>query len=103
MLTLPATMVLFFLFLSCVGLTYPNSAAIAMAPYAAHAGRASALLGFLQTGLGAIVSAGLGALGAKAVPALLAGSAVAGLLSLLAGAPFIGALVEGDDSVVIVH
>ena len=60
---LAATLVLFFIFLSCIGLTYPNAAALGLAPFSRDAGRASALLGFLQTGTGALVSMGIGFLG----------------------------------------
>ena len=64
-LDLKATMALFFFFLSCIGLTYPNGAAIGLAPFSRDAGRASALLGFLQTGTGALISMGIGLLGVQ--------------------------------------
>ncbi len=103
MLNMQATMVLFFVFLSCVGFTYPNSAAIALAPYAAHAGRASALLGFLQTGAGALVATGIGVLGSKSIVALLASSPVVAMAILAIGSRFTGPIVQGDDNVVVVH
>ena len=53
---LVATLVLFFIYLSCTGLTYPNAAALALAPFNKNAGSASALLGFLQLGIGAVIS-----------------------------------------------
>ncbi|MBI1275163.1 Bcr/CflA family efflux MFS transporter [bacterium] len=56
---LAGTLVLFFIFLSCTGLTYPNAAAIALAPFSKNAGSASALLGFLQLGTGAVISTGI--------------------------------------------
>jgi DHA1 family bicyclomycin/chloramphenicol resistance-like MFS transporter len=96
LLHLKSTMALFFFFLSCIGLTYPNGAAIGLAPFSSHAGRASALLGFLQTGTGALISMGIGLLGVKAVIALLASTAAAGLLILLAGRALIGQPVETD-------
>jgi hypothetical protein len=55
-LLLPSILALFFVSLSCVGLTFPNAAAIGLAPFSRHAGRASALLGFLQTAIGSLVS-----------------------------------------------
>lgn len=97
LLGLASSMVLFFVFLSCIGLTYPNSAALALAPYSTHAGRASALLGFLQTGIGALVSMGIGMLGAESVAVLLSSTAIAGLVALLIGKPAIGQLVENDE------
>ena len=93
---LAATMALFFFFLACIGLTYPNSAALALAPYARHAGRASALLGCLQTGTGALISTGIGILGVKAVISLLASTALLALLILLIGRTAIQQMVESE-------
>jgi DHA1 family bicyclomycin/chloramphenicol resistance-like MFS transporter len=56
---LPATLLLFFLFLGCAGLTFPNSSALALSPFSKYAGSASALLGFLQLGSGSLISAGI--------------------------------------------
>lgn len=53
-------------FLACVGLTYPNAAALALAPFDRNAGSAAALLGFFQMGIGALASAGFGLLGSQA-------------------------------------
>ncbi len=60
-------LILFFVFLSCIGLTYPNAAAIALAPFSRNVGSASALLGFIQMGTGAVLSTGIGVFGARAV------------------------------------
>jgi DHA1 family bicyclomycin/chloramphenicol resistance-like MFS transporter len=59
-LGLISTLVSFFFFLSCIGLTYPNAAALGLARFSRDAGRASAWLGFLQTGTGALISMGIG-------------------------------------------
>jgi MFS transporter, DHA1 family, multidrug resistance protein len=80
-----ATLVLFFLFLSCIGLTYPNAAAMALAPFSRNVGSASALLGFLQTGTGALTSTCIGFFGGTVVVALLSGSALLALLIFAAG------------------
>lgn len=53
---LTGTILLLLLFLSCQGFTFPNSSALCMAPFAKHAGSASALMGAIQMGLGAISS-----------------------------------------------
>jgi MFS transporter, DHA1 family, multidrug resistance protein len=101
---LPATLVLFFLFLSCIGLTYPNAAALGLAPFSSDAGRASALLGFLQTGTGALISMGIGLLGVQAVVSLLSFSALAALLIFLVGRTRIRELVENlDEETILVH
>ena len=47
------------------GLTYPNAAAIALSPFQKNAGSASALLGFIQLGIGGLISSGIGFLHAK--------------------------------------
>jgi DHA1 family bicyclomycin/chloramphenicol resistance-like MFS transporter len=46
-----------FCFLCCQGFTFPNASALSIAPFATQAGSASALLGTLQMGIGAIASA----------------------------------------------
>ncbi|MDQ2862606.1 MAG: multidrug effflux MFS transporter, partial [Bacteroidota bacterium] len=51
-----------FVILSCTGLAYPNAAAMALSPFSDNAGRASALLGFLQIGIGGFISSGVGVL-----------------------------------------
>lgn len=46
-----------FLILACLGLTYPNAVAQAVAPFERNSGSASALLGFLQMAIGALGAA----------------------------------------------
>jgi DHA1 family bicyclomycin/chloramphenicol resistance-like MFS transporter len=50
------TILFLFLFLTCLGFTYPNAAAAALAPFSKNAGTASALLGFFQLGVGTLAS-----------------------------------------------
>jgi MFS transporter, DHA1 family, multidrug resistance protein len=101
---LKSTLVLFFVFLSCIGLTYPNSAALALAPFSSRAGRASALLGCLQTGIGALISLGIGLLGASSVVTLLSSTALAAFVILLAGRAGIQQIVENEEpEMVVVH
>lgn len=95
---LPATLLLFFLFLSCIGLTYPNAAALGLAPFSKDTGSASALLGFLQSGTGALISMGIGILGATAIVSLLSGTALTALIILLAGRTRIVQFVENKES-----
>ena len=54
-----------FVFLSCIGLSNPNSSALAMAPFGSKAGSAAAMLGFLQMGIGASASVCVGILKAQ--------------------------------------
>jgi DHA1 family bicyclomycin/chloramphenicol resistance-like MFS transporter len=51
---LAGTIVLIFLFLSCQGFSFPNSSALSMAPFTREAGSASAIMGALQMGMGAL-------------------------------------------------
>ena len=53
LLGLYSTIFIIFLFLSCQGFTFPNSAALAMAPFDKGAGSASALMGAFQMCAGA--------------------------------------------------
>ena len=50
------TIFFLFLFLAFMGFTYPNAAALALAPFDKNAGTASSLLGMLQMGVGALAS-----------------------------------------------
>lgn len=51
-----------FIFLSCLGLSNPNSMAIAMAPFGNKAGSAASMIGFAQMGIGALASLCVGIL-----------------------------------------
>lgn len=87
-LGLYGTIFLMALFLSCQGFTFPNAAALAMAPFTTGAGRASALMGALQMAFGALASAMVGVLfNNTALPttAIMSCCSVTGLLVLLAG------------------
>ena len=50
------TFAMIFAFLCCVGITYPNTAALSLAPFSKNAGTASALLGAFQMAAGTLVS-----------------------------------------------
>ena len=83
-----ATLVMFFLFLSCVGITSPNGSAMAMVPFSKNAGSAAAMLGFLQLGTGSVISSGIGVFMSKEsfpLAAILAVTSVLGVMVLLAG------------------
>jgi DHA1 family bicyclomycin/chloramphenicol resistance-like MFS transporter len=56
-LGLNSTIILIIIFLSCQGFTFPNSAALSMAPFSRNAGTASALMGAIQLGVGSVTSA----------------------------------------------
>jgi DHA1 family bicyclomycin/chloramphenicol resistance-like MFS transporter len=104
-LTIWPTLILFFVFLSCIGLTYPNAAALALAPFSRNVGSAAALLGFIQMGTGAVMSMGIGIFGAGAVATLLASTAAISMAVLSIGQPFLSELVtvEEEDQPVLLH
>jgi DHA1 family bicyclomycin/chloramphenicol resistance-like MFS transporter len=87
-LGLYSTIALIFVFLSCQGFTFPNSAALAMAPFTQGAGSASAMMGALQMIFGSLASAFVGLFfNSTAVPmaAIMALCCSGGLIILLAG------------------
>lgn len=87
-LGLYGTIALMALFLSCQGFTFPNSAALAMAPFTTGAGSASALMGALQMAFGALASAMVGVFfNSTALPTtvIMASCSLLGLTVLLAG------------------
>ena len=92
---LQTTSALFLLFLSCIGMTYPNAAAAALAPFSRNVGSASALLGFIQMGMGALVSTGIGFFGTSSVVALLAGTAMLAVGIFVFGRSFVPGLGRG--------
>jgi len=85
---LAANVILLMLYLPFCGLAFPNAAAIALAPFTKNVGSASALLGFLQMGIGAFASTGVGLLhSSSSLPifGVMAATAVIGLVILLVG------------------
>lgn len=54
------TIVLLMLFFSCQGFSFPNVTALSLAPFQQEAGRASALMGALQMGIGSLAAAMVG-------------------------------------------
>lgn len=87
-LGLYGTILLMFLFLSCQGFTFPNSAALAMAPFSTGAGSASALMGALQMAFGAIASAFVGVFfngTGSPMAIIMASCSILGLVVLLTG------------------
>ena len=105
---LTETLVLLFICISCLGLTYPNAAAIALAPFSKNAGSASALLGFLQMGVGALASSAVGLLGSSSIlpiAASLLGSSLVGTFILFYGRTKIKVDIEvqKDGTAIVIH
>lgn len=97
---LVATIVLFFAYLLCLGILSPNATALALAPFGKNAGSASALLGFLQIGTGALASSAVGLFGSgSSLPAIsiLSATALFALLILTVGKKTIARGTEDKD------
>ncbi len=54
------TIGMLFLFLACLGISNPNCSGLSLAPFAKNTGSASALMGAIQLGLGALASFAVG-------------------------------------------
>jgi DHA1 family bicyclomycin/chloramphenicol resistance-like MFS transporter len=83
-----STIVMFFLSLSCLGLIYPNSSALALSPFSRNIGSASALIGSLQIGVAGLISVGVGLfkqIDILPVAAMMAIVSFVALLVLIAG------------------
>jgi MFS transporter, DHA1 family, multidrug resistance protein len=97
MLTLTSTLAFLFLFLCCVGYTYPNAAALSLAPFTRNAGSASALMGAFQMGMGTLISIGISLFEEPSIIPMvtaMAGSATLALVVLVIGRRFITNKVE---------
>jgi MFS transporter, DHA1 family, multidrug resistance protein len=85
---LPAVIVFLFALLSCCGITYPNAAALCMAPFSKNAGTAASLLGFIQIGIGGLISGCVSMLPFDAVTAMavvMVSTTIIALIILLSG------------------
>lgn len=88
LLNLYTTISFIALFLACLGFINPNASALALAPFSKNAGSASALMGALQMGLGALASAMISVFAADAVwpmPAVMSMATVIALFCLWIG------------------
>ncbi|KAA6436708.1 multidrug effflux MFS transporter [Dyadobacter flavalbus] len=97
LLDLKMTLVFLFLFLCCIGYTYPNAAALSLAPFTKNAGSASALMGAFQMGMGTLISVLISLFEEPSIVPMvsaMAGSAFLALVVLLFGRRFITRKVE---------
>jgi len=97
---LEATIGLFFIALTCLGLTNPNATALALAPFSKNVGSASALLGFLQIGVAGFASAGIGFFNTTdsiPVAAVMSGTSFIAFCILLFGRKRIGQRIEIEE------
>ncbi|MDN5287560.1 MAG: Bcr/CflA family efflux transporter [Mucilaginibacter sp.] len=101
------TIVMIFGVLCCVGICYPNTAALSLAPFTKNAGAASALLGAFQMAIGSLSSIGITLIVSHSplpMAGVMAASAIVALLILLIGKRFIKHKVEASaDAVAVGH
>jgi DHA1 family bicyclomycin/chloramphenicol resistance-like MFS transporter len=96
------SIVMIFLLLCCVGITYPNTSALSLAPFSKNAGTAAALMGALQMALGTLVSIVVSMFKSRStipMAGLMATAALLALLILIIGRRNIVQAVEATDQV----
>lgn len=99
LLGLYETIAMLFLFLGCLGISNPNTAGLTMAPFAKNAGSASALMGAIQLGLGALASFAVGVFVKDSVAPMVLIMTVTTLIALVVltiGKRFIKEQVSAD-------
>lgn len=85
---LAETIGLLFVFLSCLGFASPNASALSLASFSKNAGSASALMGAVQMGLGALASVAVSLFDTRSsVPmvAIMASSSIIAMIILYTG------------------
>jgi len=108
LLGLYETIAMLFLFLGCLGISNPNTAGLTMAPFAKNAGSASALMGAIQLGLGALASFAVGVFVKNSVAPMvliMTSTTIIAFIVLNIGKRFIKEKVEvsKDDDVLVGH
>ncbi|WP_264550996.1 multidrug effflux MFS transporter [Flavobacterium sp. N2038] len=108
LLGLYETIGMLFLFLACLGISNPNTAGLTLAPFAKNTGSASALMGAIQLGLGALASFAIGIFVKDSVApmvAIMTTTTIVAFIVLNIGKRFIKHKVElgVEDNVVIGH
>jgi DHA1 family bicyclomycin/chloramphenicol resistance-like MFS transporter len=103
---LTGVLIMLFVILCCIGLISPNASALSLAPFSRNAGTASALMGAIQLGIGAIASMGVGffhALTAVPLAAIMAGTAALAAIIYFSGRRLIKEPVLAKDGGMILH
>ncbi|WP_121365541.1 multidrug effflux MFS transporter [Flavobacterium limicola] len=108
LLGLYETIAILFLFLACLGISNPNTAGLTLAPFSRNAGSASALMGAIQLGLGALASFAVGVFVKNSMLPMvwiMTVSTILALIILILGKRNIKKTIttSGDEEIVIVH
>lgn len=102
------TIAMLFLFLGCLGISNPNTAGLTLAPFAKNAGSASALMGAIQLGLGALASFAVGSFVKDSVVpmvVIMTSTTILAFIILNIGKRFIKEKIEtsSEDEITIGH
>lgn len=103
---LTGVLIMLFVILCCIGIISPNASALSLAPFAKNAGTASALMGALQLGMGALASMGIGffhALTAVPLASIMAGTGVLAGLFYFVGRRFMKEPVVAGEAGAVLH
>lgn len=103
---LTGVLIMLFIILCCIGLISPNASALSLAPFAKNAGTASALMGALQLGFGALASMGVGffhALTAVPLAAIMAVTAAMAAIVYFTGRRYIKEPITMGEGVAVLH
>lgn len=108
LLGLYQTIGMLFIYLACLGISNPNTAGLTMAPFAKNAGSASALMGAIQLGLGAIASFAVGVFVKDSIipmVAIMTTTTITAFIILNIGKRFIKEKVafSSDDETAMLH
>ena len=108
LLGLYETIGMLFLFLACLGISNPNTAGLTLAPFAKNTGSASALMGAIQLGLGALASFAIGIFVKNSVApmvAIMTTTTIIAFIILNIGKRFIRqkAVLSKDDHTIAMH
>lgn len=102
-LDLNSTVILFFICLSCIGLSNPNANALGLAPFTRNIGSAASLLNFIQLGTASLASASMGLFDTAEmwpiVTTMLATCAVALIILVLGRKAIGGNIVVSEEKV----
>lgn len=82
-LGLYSTIVVIWIFLGTQGFAFPNTSALALSPFSRNAGTASALMGAVQLGIGAVATALVGLLNDKTAMPMVGMMCLCAILSFL--------------------
>lgn len=83
LLGLYETIGMLFIFLACLGISNPNTAGLTLAPFTKNAGSASALMGAIQLGLGALASFAVGVFVKSSILPMVVIMAVSTIVALI--------------------